>query len=66
MANIFWKLKMLRYWLPDIRDWHEHVWLHDPDEVICCSGRSVHSPCGCGGSTYRDEAEYYIRRKQSD
>jgi hypothetical protein len=49
------KMKIL-YWMlrSACEGWYDEVWKRDLEELYCCSGDSVTSPCGCGGATVED------------
>lgn len=53
------KLKVLFVILLDsIKGWKEFVWDVELDEQVCCSGRSTVYPCGCMGTTHREQIEW--------
>lgn len=63
MKDIIYKLQQLpsAIWLA-ILGWKEFVWDVDLDSYVCCDGRSVVNPCGCMGTTHRQEIEH-MRKK---
>lgn len=60
------KLKVLFVILLDsIKGWKEFVWDVELDEQVCCSGRSTVYPCGCMGTTHREQIEWqYLGKAQ--
>lgn len=41
--------------------WKEETWnIENLDDVVCCSGKSTEYPCGCMGTTYREQLEQHL------
>ncbi len=53
------KLKMLRVYGFQIREWRDDVWRNEPWARMCCDGRE----CGCYGSCWGDWWEHLLREK---
>lgn len=50
------KFKILLVMLSDaLLEWHENVYSVELDEWVCCSGRQYEYPCGCMGTTHREQ-----------
>ena len=59
MSDIKFKIKVLYIFIRDaLKAWKEFVWDVELDEFVCCSGCSVHYPCGCMGTTHRQNIIY--------
>lgn len=59
IKDVIWKISVLfvssKYWFIE---WRDQVWRVDLDEQVCCSGLSVHFPCGCMGTTHRQQINW--------
>jgi hypothetical protein len=53
--------------LDGIVGWKETVWNVELDDFYCCSGRSYYDPCGCMGTTNREQIYWqYLGKRLRD
>lgn len=59
-AALILKLRMLRVYGFQFREWYREVWQQEAYARMCCSGHE----CGCYGACYGDWWEHLLKRKE--
>lgn len=60
MSDLWLKLRMLRFYGLNLREWWQDVGSRDAWTLQCCDGHM----CGCMGSCWGDWWEYLIKEKR--
>jgi hypothetical protein len=64
MRDIILKIKYLFFEIGyALANWKTNVWDVDLDDTVCCSGKQYVYPCGCMGTTHREQLRWNYERK---